>query len=85
VCGFGGLLSIAASVGVDISAAWQAGRVLLCPRGGDRCLGGGQGLLLVCRLTASSGLRRLVLFGNVQCGVGLRQMAALAAPASWDN
>ena len=59
--------------------------MLLSPCGGDRCLGGGQGLLLDCRLTACSGPRQLALLGNGQCGVGLRRMMVLAAPASWDN
>jgi len=36
-------------------------------------------------LAACSGLRRLALLGNCQCGVGLRQMAALAAPSSCDG
>ena len=36
-------------------------------------------------LAACSGLRRLALLGNCQCGVGLRRRAALAAPISWDG
>ena len=85
MCVFAGPLSIAASVGVDISAAWQAGRVSLSPHGGDRYLGGDRGLSLGCRLNACCGQRRLALFGNGQCGVGLRRRTALAASVSWDD
>ena len=36
-------------------------------------------------MAACSGLRRLALSGNGQCGVGLRRRTALAATASFDN
>ena len=36
-------------------------------------------------LAACSGLRRLALLDNCQCGVGLHRRAALAAPISWDG
>jgi hypothetical protein len=36
-------------------------------------------------LVDCSGLRRLTLLGNCQCGVGLRRMTALAAPSPWDG
>ena len=36
-------------------------------------------------LAACSGLQRLTLLGNCQCGVGLRRKAVLAAPSPWDD
>ena len=36
-------------------------------------------------VAACSGLRRLALLGNGQCGVGLRRRTALAASTSWDD